>query len=271
VETAHANPRIAAVLDIKLLNKLKILTQPDDSTCGPTSLHAVYQYYQDTISLDDVIEEVSFLEEGGTLAVLLACHALKRGYKARIYSYNLHVFDPTWFRASNEKIIKNLQEQLLYKPDPKLQLATKAYIEFLQLGGELKCDDLTPKLLDQYFSQGYPILTGLSATYLYNCARERTNDRDEAIYDDIRGEPLGHFVVLCGFTPEKDKIIVADPYQENPFFRNNYYQVNVSRLINSIMLGMISYDANILIIEPKNTGIPAEVILQTEPATISQN
>ena len=103
------------MLDIKLLNKLKILTQPDDSTCGPTSLHAVYQYYQDKISLDEVIEEVSFLEEGGTLAVLLACHALKRGYKAKIYSYNLHVFDPTWFKASNEKIIKNLQEQLLYK------------------------------------------------------------------------------------------------------------------------------------------------------------
>src|SRR5688572_25493018 len=222
------------------------------------------------VPLETVIEEVSFLEEGGTLAVLLACHALKRGYKARIYSYNLHVFDPTWFKGTNEKIIKNLQEQLLYKPDPKLQLATKAYIEFLELGGELKCDDLTVELLDSYFSQGIPILTGLSATYLYNCARERTNERDEAIYDDIRGQPLGHFVVLCGFTPDNEKVIVADPYQENPFFRNNYYQVPVQRLINSIMLGMVTYDANILIIEPKPNATPAEIILQTEPATVSQ-
>ena len=256
------------MLDIKLLNKLKILTQPDDSTCGPTSLHAVYQYYQDMIPLETVIEEVSFLEEGGTLAVLLACHALKRGYKARIYSYNLHVFDPTWFKGTNEKIIKNLQEQLLYKPDPKLQLATKAYIEFLELGGELKCDDLTVELLDSYFSQGIPVLTGLSATYLYNCARERTNERDEAIYDDVRGEPLGHFVVLCGFTPDRDKVIVADPYQENPFFRNNYYQVKSTRLINSIMLGMISYDANILIIERKESGSNQNT---PEPATFFQN
>jgi hypothetical protein len=257
------------VLDIKLLNKLKILTQPDDSTCGPTSLHAVYQYYQDFISLDDVISEVSFLSEGGTLAVLLACHALKRGYKARLYSYNLHVFDPTWFRSSNEKIIKNLQEQMHFKHDAKLHMASKAYIEFLQLGGELCCEDLTPKLLDEHFSKGIPILTGLSATYLYNCARERTNDRDESVYDDIRGEPLGHFVVLCGFTPEKDKIIVADPYQENPFFRNNYYQVNVSRLINSIMLGMVTYDANILIIEPRDSNLKPEPVPESEIITQS--
>jgi hypothetical protein len=252
------------VLDIKLLNKLKILTQPDDSTCGPTSLHAVYQYYQDNLPLEEVISEVSFLEEGGTLAVLLACHALKRGYKTRLYSYNLHVFDPTWFRSSNAKIIKNLEEQLVYKTDPKLHMATKAYIEYLKLGGELKCDDLTPDVLNNYFSKGIPILTGLSATYLYNCARERTNDRDESIYDDIRGLPLGHFVVLCGFTPENDKIIVADPYQENPFFRNNYYHVPVQRLINSIMLGMVTYDANILIIEPKDSGSTLNPVPQNE-------
>lgn len=252
------------MLDIKLLNKLKILTQPDDSTCGPTSLHAVYQYYQDFISLEEVIEEVSFLEEGGTLAVLLACHALKRGYKTKMFSYNLHVFDPTWFKSSNAKIIKNLEEQLLYKDDPKLHIATKAYIEYLRLGGEIRCDDLTVELLDEYFSKGQPILTGLSATYLYNCARERTNSRDESIYDDIQGFPLGHFVVLCGFNKTHDKIIVADPYQENPFFRNNYYEVKVQRLINSIMLGMVTYDANILIIEPKESKTETAEVLQPE-------
>ena len=59
------------MLPVKILNKLKILTQPDDSTCGPTSLHAVYQYFDDEISLEQVISEVSFLEDGGTLAVFL--------------------------------------------------------------------------------------------------------------------------------------------------------------------------------------------------------
>jgi hypothetical protein len=238
------------VLPVKILNKLKILTQPDDSTCGPTSLQAVYRYFDDDISLDQVIAEVSFLEEGGTLAVMLACHALKRGYRAKIYTYNLHVFDLTWFRQPSEKIIENLQEQMQYKADAKLQHASRAYIEFLQLGGELKCTDLTLSLLKSYFKRGIPVLTGLSATYLYKCARERVNERHESVYDDVRGLPLGHFVVLCGLSADREHIIVADPYQENPFYRNNYYEVKITRLINSILLGIVTYDANLLVIEP---------------------
>ncbi|MFC6999655.1 peptidase-C39 like family protein [Rufibacter roseus] len=238
------------MLPVTLLNSLKINTQPDDSTCGPTSLHAVYQYYNDIIPLEQVISEVSFLEEGGTLAVMLGCHALKRGYKTRIYTFNLHVFDPTWFiKPEKGKLIANLQEQLRYKSDIKLQVATRAYIEYLKLGGEICYRDLTPGLLDEYFSKDIPLLAGLSATFLYNCARERVNERDEAVYDDIRGEPLGHFVVLAGFAQDKEHVIVADPYQENPLFRNNYYNVNTSRLINAIMLGIVTYDANLLAIE----------------------
>lgn len=238
------------MLPVKILHNLKILTQPDDSTCGPTSLHAVYRYFDDEISLNQIIKEVSFLEEGGTLAVYLACHALRRGYRAKIYCYNLHIFDPTWFLHDNHKIIQNLQEQLQYKTDPKLQNASNAYIEFLQLGGELKYADLTLSLLKNFFKKGLPVLTGLSATYLYNCARERVNERNESLYDDIRGYPLGHFVVLCGLSPDQKNIIVADPYQENPFFRNNYYEVKVSRLINAIMLGIATYDGNLLVIQP---------------------
>ncbi|GAB3815183.1 hypothetical protein GCM10028895_09010 [Pontibacter rugosus] len=90
---------------------IKIHTQPDDSTCGPTSLHAVYRYFKDTISLSEVIKEVPSLDEGGTLEVLLACHALQRGYQARIYTYNMFIFDPTWIGLGNEEIILKLEEQ----------------------------------------------------------------------------------------------------------------------------------------------------------------
>ena len=78
-------------------------TQPDDVTCGPTCLQALYNYYGDGIPLKEVIQEVKQLKLGGTLAVMLGNHALKRGYKARIYTYNLTVFDPTWFKYSSKK------------------------------------------------------------------------------------------------------------------------------------------------------------------------
>ncbi len=59
-----------------------IKAQPDEVTCGPTCLHALYQHYDNNISLKQVIQEVRQIKTGGTLAVMLGEHALQRGYKA---------------------------------------------------------------------------------------------------------------------------------------------------------------------------------------------
>ena len=58
--------------------RVEILPQPDDNSCGPTCLHALYRYYGDELPLDQVLAEVPMLESGGTLDVLLANHALAR-------------------------------------------------------------------------------------------------------------------------------------------------------------------------------------------------
>ena len=67
-------------MDIDL--NVRIERQPDYTTCGPTSLHALYSYYGDPIDLDTVIKETPKLPGGGTLGVHLAVHALSRGYEA---------------------------------------------------------------------------------------------------------------------------------------------------------------------------------------------
>lgn len=232
---------------------IKIHSQPTPVTCGPTSLHAIYNYYNDSISLEQVIDEMTYLQGGGTLAVLLARHALKRGYTAKIYTYNLSVFDPTWFNAPAEKSVRHLIQKLKLqqkvKTSQKLKKASSAYIEFLELGGRLLFEDLTPALLSRYFRKNVPILAGLSATYLYRSAREVAPDDFTVYYDDINGTACGHFVVLCGYNEESHDIVVADPYPENPEFKSHYYAVKVNRLINAIMLGILTYDANFLIIE----------------------
>jgi hypothetical protein len=233
---------------------IKILSQPNGVTCGPTSLHAIYNYFGDDISLENVIAEVSYLESGGTLAVMLAIHALRRGYQAKIYTYNLHVFDPTWFNDSPIDLSQKLVEQLLYKPEKRLHLATTAYLEFLGLGGQLCFEDLSPALLKRQFKQGLPILTGLSATYLYQCSREYVDPFNEVFYNDVRGDPSGHFVILVGYDDSKKHVVVADPYAENLLSGDNYYSVTAGRLINSIMLGILTYDANLLVIRPSAQG-----------------
>ncbi len=229
---------------------IKIMNQPDDVTCGPTSLHAVYKYYGDKISLRQVISEIKYLKSGGTLAVMLAIHALKRNYNATIYTYNLSMFDPTWFRK-NVDLKEKLIAQKRYKKSKRLKQATDAYLEFLALGGKIKFVNLTPTFLSKIFKYKTPVLTGLSATYLYNCARESWQN-NKSVYDDIKGFSTGHFVVLSGYNKDSHKVVVADPFRENPVSKDNYYSVTVSRLINSIMLGILTYDANLLVIEPRD-------------------
>ena len=76
---------------------LPIEPQPTETTCGATCLHATYRYWHDDDTLHDVIARMHSLEHGGTFAVYLACDALRKSYSATIYTYNLLVFDPTWF------------------------------------------------------------------------------------------------------------------------------------------------------------------------------
>jgi len=226
----------------------EMLPQPDDSSCGPTCLHGVYRYFNDPIELARVIEEVRTFPDGGTLDVWLACHALRRGYSARIYTYNLMMFDPTWFRRSTSNLSERLLAQMRAKNDPKLRVSTKAYRDFLALGGELNFEDLTTRLIRRYLTRSIPILTGISSTYLYRCAREFGPKMD---YDDIRGLATGHFVVLCGYQKKSRRVMVADPNRENPLTDRRRYPVNIDRLICAILLGVLTYDANLLIIEPR--------------------
>lgn len=229
--------------------KLDILPQPDGTTCGPTCLHAVYRFYGDDIPLEQVIAEVPSLEGGGTLAVLLASHALRRGYRATIYSYNLQVFDPTWFTPGVHDLHTRLAAQMQNKDVPKLHVATRAYLDFLERGGRLRFEDLTAGLIRQYLDRSKPILTGLSATYLYRSAREFG---PHAEYDDIRGEASGHFVVLSGYDQREKTVLVADPLLPNPVSDSHQYFINIDRVICAILLGIITYDANLLIIEPEH-------------------
>jgi hypothetical protein len=226
--------------------QLEILPQPNDETCGSTCLHAIYRFYGENLELNDLIAEVPTLETGGTLAVALGSHALEKGYKATIYTYNLQVFDPTWFKDGID-LVDKLKQQMEMKPDPKLHWASNMYIDFCERGGQICMEELDEHLLRSHFDRNVPILAGLNATYLYSTPRELGND-----YDDIRGSSSGHFVVLYGYDKENQKVLIADPMLANPISGSNQYGVTVDHLINSIMLGIVTYDANFLVIEQKN-------------------
>lgn len=228
--------------------------QPDDESCGPTCLHAIYKHYGLNISYEEVVSQVERSLSGGTLAPMLGTHALKLGFKVTLYVNNLQLYDPTWFNhdgtANNIILREKLMQQMRYKRNRFLAKGTHAVLDFLTLGGTIHFNCLTVDLLKTYFERQIPILTGLSSTYLYNCSRELFTKEGKSVNDNIRGHPCGHFVVLCGYNDTHRLVVVADPYKENPVSGDHYYSVSSHRLINAIMLGVVTYDGNLLIIEP---------------------
>jgi hypothetical protein len=236
----------SASLRQALFLNFDIKAQPDEVTCGPTCLHAIYRHHGDNIGLNQVVDEVKKLKSGGTLAVMLGNHALQRGYKVSLHSYNLNVFDPSWQKLSTRKLVANLRKQMQYKiKQRKLRIASKAYIKFLESGGKLLWADLNADLIRSYLKKSVPILTGLSATYLYGTPREIDANSH---YDSIKGVPVGHFVIINGYDDVSKSVYLADPMNPNPL-KSQYYDVSFERLINAILLGIVTYDANLLIIE----------------------
>ncbi len=227
---------------------IKIKNQPTESTCGQTCLHGIFNYHGEFVSLKSLIDEVPIVDGGGTLGVHLATVAINHGYSVIVYSYNLNVFDPTWFGLSKQLMSEKLRLQANFAKKVKKVKASMAYLEFLRKGGKILFDELTPELLQKLLKNCGPLLCGLSATYLYQSAREFGENCE---FDDVRGDPQGHFVILSGITEKLDKVWVCDPSMHNPLGKKTKYQITINRFVNAILLGVITYDANLIIIKPK--------------------
>ncbi len=227
---------------------IDVLPQPDDNVCGPTCLHGIYKYFGHDVELSRVISEIQELPRGGTLAVQLGDHALRRGFDAVIYTNNLQTFDPTWFRPGVD-LAEKLRLQRAAKQGEKLRFATDSYLSFLKHGGRILLESFTLDLLRSYIDRDVPLLAGLSATYLYDCPRELSDGQ----FDDVAGTPTGHFVVIQGYSEDKRRVLVADPLSDNPRSPEQYYSVGIERLLAAMHLGIVTYDANLLVIEPRRT------------------
>ncbi len=234
-------------MDIEL--PVNIERQPNYTTCGPTSLHALYSYFEDNITLPQVISEVHQHEiGGGTLSIHLGLHALSRGYEVVTWVSNVNYWDPTWFTGKTDlaaKLRARFEAKGWMKSDRHL-LALKAVEEYLERGGKIVWGELSPQRISGVLEKGLPILAGTNGVYLYQCARET-----EQGPDDIAGDVYGHFIVIRGYRSEDETASIADPLLDNPAYGSKYYRANIYRLIGAIFLGAATDDANCLVIQPK--------------------
>jgi hypothetical protein len=51
-------------------------------------------------------------------------------------------------------------------------------------------------------------------------------------------------------TPRRRQVLIADPLLPNPFAPTHKYSASWSRVVAAILLGIVTYDANLLTITP---------------------
>jgi hypothetical protein len=56
--------------------------------------------------------------------------------------------------------------------------------------------------------------------------------------------------VLYGYHTLTREVLIADPLRENPLVGDQHYSVGIHRLLGAIMLGVLTYDGNLLVLEP---------------------
>jgi hypothetical protein len=209
------------------------------------------------MELEEVQDALERNEDGGTLAVFLGMAALRRGFAARLYTYDMQIFDPTWHGLHEAALALKVRARFPHLRDARRRRAAVAYARYLEMGGSLAFDVLTAALLKSIIDRGHPILAGLSATYLYGFARERWDEATgRLIADDVAGDPTGHFVVISGYEQWGRRLTVLDPSEHVPQAQEGRISVGADRLINAILLGDATYDAVLLELWP--AGEPAE-------------
>lgn len=218
------------------MKTIEMLPQPDDTSCGPTALHAIYKYYGLDIPLNTVISELegySTLE--GTYDAMIGVDALKRGFQVNIFVYNLRIFDPSW--KYDESITEKLYTMKARLSDPRLIKSVEWFIRFSEMGGHIV---ISSPLINALTAE-HPVICGLSATHLYNCRRENpiTNEYDEF------GSPVGHYVVTDAHFGDTS-VPIYDPYGDRSRIRKIEYIMPINAVIESIMLGTLTYDGSVI-------------------------
>lgn len=196
----------------------RILQGP--SSCGHSSLLQVLKYYGKDLELKEVVSEISNCEvedlKLGASECELGMFAMKKGFKSTIISLDVRRFDATWFDLSHEELKKKLElrSKFLQSVSPEdckegygttyLDNVTRYYPEYLEKGGEIKFLPISKELIKKYVYNKIPVLALLSSQLYFKKPRKYKGE-----FDDIKGKPHGHWIVISGY--DEKNFIITDP------------------------------------------------------------
>lgn len=230
--------------------------QPTNFTCGHAALAMVLSHYNIIMPPEKLIHDLNAPRDShgeicGGLNQYVGSWCLSHGLSVTFYTSDFELLDLTWAELSREnqierieRIRKSLRVVTALGAEGTL-LHLNAFLEFLQLGGELYITPyISSSLIDSLLMRA-PILASVSYSTLYGIGRTRSTGLRESVLDDMLGTVCTHAVVVVGINSDGDYLI-ADPYRSaQPI------SVLKERFVAALAAAQFCCESAILFIEPK--------------------
>jgi hypothetical protein len=62
---------------------------------------------------------------------------------------------------------------------------------------------------------------------------------------------------MSGYDRKARQVLIADPYGPHPYGPSHEYWINIDRVVAAVLLGIVTHDANLLVIHPPRIAEPA--------------
>ena len=197
--------------------------QPTNTSCSPTALSMLLEYYGQSMSPTEVGKSVPQVrdetgEERGTINTQMATWCISRGFDVTLYTFDCQIIDQPWRKLSSRQVTERLKAGLDGLEVPALgalwsNAYRQAYIDFIQAGGELIIRPYASRDLLYQLLQNGPILPCLSYSTLHGVARTRNINEIDSVNDDVNGRAVNHSVVIYG-VDESGNFLIADPWRK---------------------------------------------------------
>ncbi len=222
--------------------------------CMQTSATQLLSFFDPTIKVDDVINEVPvYVENGekiGTSPGHLATYFVQKGYKTTVYIFDVELFDLSWEMTSGSEIIELLKQRQKYIPANSWlakyhHILVDGWELFVKAGGSFAQPPLTAQLIKDLLIKS-PILVMVNSTYLNHQSKQQYDKKKDKFEDDaIKGRSLTHGVTCTGYKDGRFLIVDPDP----PEGREQHRWIQSDHLIASIMAAQTESDNLLMVIE----------------------
>lgn len=154
----------------------------------------------------------------GGLNQYVGSWALQNGFSVELHTSEFELLDLSWRELRREELIvriKRVKDSSRVVPalgDEGTRLRLDAFLEFLELGGDLRVHPyLSSALIDSLLARA-PLLASVAYSTLYGIGRTRSTGLRESVPDDVQGTVCTHAVVVVG-TTANDEYLISDPYR----------------------------------------------------------